>query len=197
MFRGAEQLVYGGLEFGSLPLGFNVTVTKLECVGNELNITDCTIMPGSQCNSANDRVVGVRCYLDPHSLCAEDEFFNGNSCYKVFKDFVTHEKASSICDDADGYLLDIMSQAEHDFVSELLSKLAPSISSVHTYGKVRNVDDGDVIWENIRETVNFTKWWPGTLNINVANLLLFSNTVLFILNSRMGIIKFCQAKYIE
>jgi hypothetical protein len=154
-------LVYG-LEFGSLPLGFDITVTKLECVGNESNITDCTISNGSRCKSANDQVVGVRCHHDPHSLCAADEYLNGNSCYKIFKDFLTHDLASSVCDHAGGDLLHILSQAENDFVSELLYKLEPTISKIHTDGKMRNVDDvRDVIWENSQETVNFTKWWPG------------------------------------
>lgn len=151
-----------GLEFGSHSLGYNITVTKLECLGNELDITDCTIIPGSQCNSAYDRVVGVRCHLDPHSLCAEDEFLNGNTCYMIFENLLlTHDQASSVCKHAGGDLLDILSQAENDFVSELLSKLAPSISNVHTDGKVRNLDDGDIIWESNGDSVDFTKWWPG------------------------------------
>ena len=142
-------------------------VTKLECLGNESLITDCKIGIGSTCNSVSDQVVGVRCLLGPrnqHSLCTEDEYLFGNSCFKIFPQNLnmTHKQASSVCE-SEGYdLLHISSQVENDFVSELLLKLAPSVTQVHTDGIGKKGENKDsFIWENSQENIQFTKWWPG------------------------------------
>lgn len=164
--RGATDLFYGQ-EFGSFTLGSNVAINELECLGNELLITDCTVGIGSKCNSTDDQFIGVRCHQNPYLQCALDEYLNGNACYKIISDNLdsTHQEAKSICEDEGGDLLHITSQIENDFVSELVLKFLPSVSKVHTDGIGQNIRGADsFIWEHSNTILNFTNWWPGNRN---------------------------------
>lgn len=91
---------------------------KVECQGNEVNITGCKVFIGSSCSYIHEQVVGVRCHRDPQSLCAPDEYAHGNACYKlVSEELATRERARSLCEGEGGHLLHIYSQVVADLTS--------------------------------------------------------------------------------
>ncbi|XP_032783777.2 uncharacterized protein LOC116921556 isoform X1 [Daphnia magna] len=159
--RGAQKSVQG-LEFGPLTMD-KILIERMECTGSETNITGCKVVVGSNCPFIHEQVVGVRCHRDPQSLCAKDEHSHGNACYKLISDEMsTRERARSLCEQTGGSLLYIHSQVENDFISELLTSIAPSITKVHTDGMaIRALRKDLLVWEHSETAMNFTKWWPG------------------------------------
>ena len=56
-------------------------------------------------------------------------------------------------------------QFENDFISEVLLKLHPTISKVHTdgIGFRNNWNEAHFIWQHNGIPIDFKKWWPGTI----------------------------------
>lgn len=162
--RGAETASQGAV-FGLLP-GQIAAVRALECQGYEEHLTECQLTPGSR-DDLERTVVGVQCVRNWMSECEKGGMRWGDKCYYVNNSspLITHLEARDACTSKGTRLLSITSQAENDFVSDMLSSMAGDTVGFHI-GAVRSKTFGQVTWlwhntSSPASTLPFSRWWPG------------------------------------
>ncbi|XP_064108356.1 uncharacterized protein LOC135216798 [Macrobrachium nipponense] len=139
----------------------------VECMGHEENLQQCRLERGTQ-EEVDKTVVGVRCRMNWVSECGFGGVNWGRKCYHYTRaqTLVTHAQAREICAQNGARLLSIQSQAESDFVSELLTAAAGDVEPGFHTGGVRTEIFGDVfwLWQNSTSAgpdMPFANWWPG------------------------------------
>ncbi|XP_050720144.1 uncharacterized protein LOC127000445 isoform X2 [Eriocheir sinensis] len=163
--RGAETVSQGAV-FGLLP-GYSAGVKAVVCQGHEEQLTECQLTTGTRENLERT-VVGVQCVRNWVSECKVGGVRWGDKCYYVDTSSppTTHAHARDGCVSKGARLLSITSQAENDFVSDLLSSLAGDTTGFHTGGvRTQVFDDVFWVWQNTSTLptpdLAFSKWWPG------------------------------------
>ncbi|XP_071551766.1 uncharacterized protein [Panulirus ornatus] len=162
--RGAES-AFQGRAYGLMPVQ-SAVLRQVECEGSEEHLLQCQLHLGSQ-EDVDKTVVGVRCQRNWVSECREDGVRWGNKCYyMVSSSLVSHAQARDRCSSRSARLLSITSQAENDFVSEMLTSMAGDSVGFHTGGvKTQVFDDIFWLWQNTSypptTALSFTHWWPG------------------------------------
>lgn len=163
--RGAETASQGAV-FGLLP-GPNAAVKAVQCEGHEESLPECQLTLGTR-EDLERTVVGVQCVRNWVSECEVGGVRWGDKCYYVDASSTptTHAHARDMCSSKGARLLSITSQAESDFVSDMLSSMAGDTPGFHT-GAVRTQVFEQVfwMWQNTDSppstTLPFAKWWPG------------------------------------
>lgn len=91
--------------------------------------------------------VGVRCMLNRVAYCGKDEVPYEGYCYHVGNpdSALNHQEAVDYCSRRQSGLVDISSQAENDFISELLLQNHPEVTSIMTSG-VGFFSMNNIIW---------------------------------------------------
>ncbi|CAG0895736.1 unnamed protein product [Darwinula stevensoni] len=121
--RGAQKETQGEV-FPGIPLERS-HITEVKCLGNEENLSNCTLTLGSFCQPTV--MAGVVCQNNSASRCNMGEVPHGGHCYKFFPDVkVSHQEAMMVCHSQSGHLVSIQTQEESDFISEWLLTLAES-----------------------------------------------------------------------
>ncbi|XP_045102250.1 serine protease svh-1-like isoform X3 [Portunus trituberculatus] len=163
--RGAETASQGAV-FGLLP-GQNAAVKAVQCEGHEESLPECQLTLGAR-EDLERTVVGVQCVRNWISECEEGGVSWGDKCYYMDTSSTptTHALARDTCTSKGARLLSVTSQAESDFVSDMLSSMAGDTPGFHT-GAVRTQVFDQVVWlwQNTdtppSSTLPFAKWWPG------------------------------------
>ncbi|XP_076064656.1 uncharacterized protein LOC143038876 [Oratosquilla oratoria] len=165
-----KQLGYSGVagqQEQVVPHGDQVDTVRLLCGSGSTSMSQCITSECRDCTRSS-RVVYIRCNrqysitrcpsIPPGASSANTWYAWGSKCYLVMNDFSASRSLSKrMCNERSGELLVVENQAEHHFVSELLSNLSPS-KEFYTDGVWKS--KGAWEWES-DGTLGYSKWWPG------------------------------------
>ncbi|XP_074647198.1 neurotrypsin-like [Tubulanus polymorphus] len=128
------------------------------CFGDEKSLHDCAYDENHDCSSFESS--GVECRLAPG--CPVDWINNHGICYKVFTDKKSFRNARATCKSFDARLVNIESQLENDFISDLLynTQLDATSNGVYTAGQRKGNDATKWTWADDIHDVTFSNWIP-------------------------------------
>ncbi|CAB0039888.1 unnamed protein product [Trichogramma brassicae] len=142
-----------------------IAASSVACNGTEAKFQNCFFHHGS-CEIERD-AIGVRCFPNRQAHCRADERAHNGQCYHVAEasKALSHDEAHDYCHARGSRLLDVVDQAENDFVSELLAQTKPMVDSVMTSGMgFKTLNRTIWMWEDSSAAkFKYTKWWPGWL----------------------------------
>ncbi|XP_015191626.1 PREDICTED: uncharacterized protein LOC107074585 isoform X1 [Polistes dominula] len=160
--RGAEMAWQGRSKRNGMPTW--IAANSVTCSGNEIRFQSCKFTHGEKCRVERD-AIGVRCLPNRIVHCRKDEIPHDGQCYHLAdsETGLNHAEALQYCSKRNSRLIDIISQAENDFISEWLSQSHPEIGSIMTSGVGFTTFNRTLwLWEDSsRSKFKFTKWWPG------------------------------------
>ncbi|XP_043505908.1 uncharacterized protein LOC122526519 isoform X4 [Polistes fuscatus] len=160
--RGAEMAWQGRSKRNGMPTW--IAANSVTCSGNEIKFQSCKFTHEQECRVERD-AIGVRCLPNRIVHCRKDEIPHNGQCYHLadLETGLNHAEALQYCSKRNSRLLDIISQAENDFISEWLSQSHPEIGSIMTSGVGFTTFNRTLwLWEDSsRSKFKFTKWWPG------------------------------------
>ncbi|XP_054002582.1 uncharacterized protein LOC128889196 isoform X3 [Hylaeus anthracinus] len=141
-----------------------IGANSVSCQGNETRFQLCKFTHEQECRIERD-AIGVRCIQNRVAHCRKDEISHEGQCYHVAdaESGLNHAEALDYCSKRQSRLVDITSQAENDFISELLVQGHPDVGSIMTSGAGFTIM-GRTFWvweDSSRAKFKFTKWWPG------------------------------------
>ncbi|XP_071549205.1 uncharacterized protein [Panulirus ornatus] len=167
-----NQLGFEGYESGTevVPADrASTSVLQLGCPVGSTSFRQCSFSPCTSCRSKN-AVLNVRCTRAPTHRCPS-RVSGGpqrawqrwqESCYLVLDNYrVSRDAARDMCRERGGELVTIRSQAEHEYLSELL---AGSLDDLSFYTDGGGVSMGGLklwAWQTTRQNLRYAKWWPG------------------------------------
>ncbi|XP_014601015.1 PREDICTED: uncharacterized protein LOC106785245 isoform X2 [Polistes canadensis] len=160
--RGAEMAWQGRSKRNGMPTW--IAANSVTCSGNEIRFQSCKFTHEQECRVERD-AIGVRCLPNRIVHCRKDEIPHDGQCYHLAdsENGLNHAEALQYCSKRNSRLIDIVSQAENDFISEWLSQSHPEIGSIMTSGVGFTTFNRTLwLWEDSsRSKFKFTKWWPG------------------------------------
>ncbi|GAB1869312.1 Neurotrypsin [Camponotus japonicus] len=163
--RGAEMAWQGRNNRNGMPNW--VAANTVTCFGNETRFQSCKFTHNQECQVARD-AIGVRCAPNRIAHCRKDEIPHNGNCYHLAHpdSGLNHAEALEHCTRRNARLIDIASQAENNFVSELLLLSYPEVDSIMTSGFGFTTMNRTLwLWADAAHAkFKFTKWWPGWMN---------------------------------
>ncbi|XP_070153993.1 uncharacterized protein [Polyergus mexicanus] len=163
--RGAEMAWQGRNNRNGVPTW--IAANTVTCLGNETRFQSCKFTHNEECRVARD-AIGVRCVSNRIAHCRKDEIPHNGHCYHLAHpdNGLNHAEALEHCTRRDARLIDVTSQAENNFVSELLLQSYPEVNSIMTSGFGFTTMNRTLwLWaDSARAKFKFTKWWPGWMN---------------------------------
>ncbi|XP_042209549.1 uncharacterized protein LOC121857531 [Homarus americanus] len=164
------QLGFVGYESGRGVLGTargSSPIVQLGCPGGATRITQCSLNPCTTC-LPQTAVVTIRCSRAPTHRCPRQQTTARETvgrpwnrwqemCYLVQDNYrTTKDSARAMCNERGGQLLSIDNQAEHEYISELLTE---SLDNLEFY--TDGVGVRRWAWESTQQPFQHVKWWPG------------------------------------
>ncbi|XP_029676576.1 uncharacterized protein LOC115243589, partial [Formica exsecta] len=163
--RGAEMAWQGRNNRNGVPTW--IAANTVTCLGNETRFQTCKFTHNEECRVARD-AIGVRCVPNRIAHCRKDEISHNGHCYHLAHpdNGLNHAEALEHCTRRNARLIDVTSQAENNFVSELLLQSYPEVNSIMTSGFGFTTMNRTLwLWaDSARAKFKFTKWWPGWMN---------------------------------
>ncbi|XP_072745020.1 uncharacterized protein [Anoplolepis gracilipes] len=163
--RGAEMAWQGRNNRNGVPTW--IAANTVTCLGNETRFQSCKFTHNQECHVNRD-AIGVRCASNRIAHCRKDEIPHNGHCYHLAHpdSGLNHAEALEHCTRRNARLIDITSQAENNFVSELLLQSYPEVNSIMTSGFGFTTMNRTLwLWaDSARAKFKFTKWWPGWMN---------------------------------
>ncbi|KAL6449112.1 hypothetical protein ACFW04_000663 [Cataglyphis niger] len=160
--RGAEMAWQGRNNRNGVPTW--IAANTVTCLGNETKFQSCKFTHNEDCRVARD-AIGVRCAPNRIVHCRKDEIPHNGHCYHLAHpdSGLNHAEALEHCTRRNARLIDVTSQAENNFVSELLLQSYPEVNSIMTSGFGFTTMNRTLwLWaDSARAKFKFTKWWPG------------------------------------
>ena len=169
MKKTTQGLVHG-------PVDQDKRATELvDCQGDETRIEDCTYVAKGQWKRRNreckltEDIVSVSCQYDSFATCNPREVPFKESCYTFHAVAKTFHEAQETCKRNNMVLLEIESQEENDFISEMLLKSSLTTTrmdqvwtgGIGSYIARKNVWFWHSNTEKVMEYRNFWKGWSG------------------------------------
>ncbi|XP_012286653.1 uncharacterized protein LOC105703113 isoform X2 [Orussus abietinus] len=167
-YRGAEMSWQGRNGQWGVPSW--IAADTVNCLGNETYFQSCRFTHGHECQVQRD-AIGVQCLPNRIALCRKDEIPHGGQCYHLAdkNSGLNHAEALNYCAQRKSQLLDVTSQEENNFISELLVQSYPEVESIMTSG-VGFTTFNRIFWlweDSSRAKFRFIKWWPGWMEDKV------------------------------
>ncbi|XP_011143294.1 uncharacterized protein LOC105185459 isoform X2 [Harpegnathos saltator] len=163
--RGAEMAWQGRNNRNGVPTW--IAANTVTCLGNETRFQSCKFTHNRECRVDRD-AIGVQCVSNRIAHCRKDEIPHDGQCYHLAEPVggSNHDEVSDYCRRRNARLIDIISQAENNFVSEWLSQSYPEVNSIMTSG-LGFITMNLPLWlwgDSSHAKFKFTKWWPGWMN---------------------------------
>ncbi|XP_029171270.1 uncharacterized protein LOC114940706 isoform X2 [Nylanderia fulva] len=163
--RGAEMAWQGRNNRNGVPTW--IAANTVTCLGNETKFQSCKFTHNQECRVDRD-AIGVRCAPNRIAHCHKDEIPHNGHCYHLAHPDSGLNQAEALehCTRRNARLVDITSQAENNFVSELLLQSYPEVNSIMTSGFGFTTMNRTLwLWaDSAHAKFKFTKWWPGWMN---------------------------------
>ncbi|XP_023316403.1 uncharacterized protein LOC106653221 isoform X3 [Trichogramma pretiosum] len=144
-----------------------IAASSVACNGTEAKFQNCLFRHEADSCEIERDAIGVRCFPNRQAHCRADERAHNGQCYHVAdaSKALSHDEAHDYCHARGSRLLDLVDQAENDFVSELLAQTKPMVDSVMTSGMgFKTLNRTIWMWEDSSAAkFKYTKWWPGWL----------------------------------
>ncbi|XP_031783436.1 uncharacterized protein LOC100120629 isoform X1 [Nasonia vitripennis] len=141
-----------------------IAANSVTCQGNETKFQNCKFTHKPECRVAKD-AIAVRCLPHRVAHCRKDELAHDGQCYHFAEatQALNHAEAHDYCQRRGSRLIDVVDQAEHDFISEMLMQSQPHVDSVMTAGMGFTTLNKTIwMWEDSSVAkFKFSKWWPG------------------------------------
>ncbi|KAL0104423.1 hypothetical protein PUN28_017273 [Cardiocondyla obscurior] len=163
--RGAEMVWQGRNNNNDIPTW--IAANTVTCFGNETTFQSCKFTHSQECRLDRD-AIGVRCAPNRIAHCHKDEVPHNGQCYHLAEpeSGFNHAEALDYCKRRNSRLVDILSQAENNFISEWLLQSYPEVNSTMTSGfGFTSMSRTLWLWaDSVHAKFKFTKWWPGWMN---------------------------------
>ncbi|XP_069961516.1 uncharacterized protein [Cherax quadricarinatus] len=143
-------------------------VVQIGCPGAVASLNRCSLSACTSCRP-NTTVLSIRCGRSPTHRCPSQGTTAGDRpwerwqdhCFMVLDNFrATRTSAQVMCQERGAQLLSVSTQAEHEYVSELLGS---AINDLEFYTDGMGVPVGGVrvwAWATTHQPLNHSKWWP-------------------------------------
>lgn len=168
--QGAIHYAHGNSTVGDLQSLFasnKILNSEVSCKGEETDLTSCSWQPSQAQCDPELFAVSLVCTKPSYALCpGRDEPFQ-DSCYTIYnepkQDFA---QAQETCQQNGGYLLQIDSQEENDFLYEWLRSKNVELAEFWTGGMINSVANR-----------NFYTWFHTQSPIMFQNFIVHPNSV--------------------
>nr|XP_045609884.1 uncharacterized protein LOC123765380 [Procambarus clarkii] len=166
-YESGSGVVAGGTESSSTTT--SPPVVQLGCPGGISSLSRCRPSACTSCR-AETPVLSIRCTRAPTHRCPSQPAGGGgapwerwrDNCFMVLDNYrATKDSASAMCRERGAQLLTIDSQAEHEYISELLGATVDD-NDFYTDGVGVTVGGLRVwAWGASHHGLQHSKWWPG------------------------------------